>query len=123
MNVLSFSTMDSFVQWHGGADCVVYHFTQAADRLVPRTRAEEWCIKAASGGGIGMPVTQSLPHYETSAKTAINVEEAFTHVATLAMAYEERKRKSQPQLFIPPTERIDLDAHRRQAAANQETCC
>lgn len=84
--------------------------SQAADRLVPRTRAEQWCTKVASTGGIGLPAAQALPHYETSAKSGINVDEAFLEAATLALIYEDRKRKSQPQLFFPPTETIDMNA-------------
>eukprot|EP00542_Grammatophora_oceanica_P006202 CAMPEP_0194066416 /NCGR_PEP_ID=MMETSP0009_2-20130614/86011_1 /TAXON_ID=210454 /ORGANISM="Grammatophora oceanica, Strain CCMP 410" /LENGTH=311 /DNA_ID=CAMNT_0038719365 /DNA_START=86 /DNA_END=1020 /DNA_ORIENTATION=- len=79
---------------------------QAADRLVPRTRAEEWCLRAASGAGNVLAVASSaqrtLPHFETSAKSAIHVDEAFATVATLALQYEARKRALQPQLFTPP---------------------
>jgi hypothetical protein len=100
---------------------ILYTAAQAADRLVPRTRAEQWCVKVASTGGLGLPAAQALPHYETSAKTAINVEEAFLEAATLALLYEERKRRNAPQLFFPPTETIDLKA--RQGSSKQNGGC
>lgn len=64
-------------------------------------------------------------HLETSAKTAINVEEAFEEVTRLALQYEDFKRRTQPQLFIPPrNDPIDL---RQQSSTNldrqNENCC
>jgi hypothetical protein len=44
-----------------------------------------------------------LPHFETSAKTAESVDEAFQEVARRALVYEDYKRRSQPQLFVPPS--------------------
>ena len=43
-----------------------------------------------------------LPHFETSAKTAESMEEAFQEAARRALVYEDYKKKSQPQLFVPP---------------------
>ena len=103
------------------------------DRLVPVQRAEEWCRVHAGGGGsnamsgniMGLP---PLQHYETSAKTAINVEDAFQEVARLALIYEDYKRRTQPQqLFVPPPT-IDLQ-HQRSSSYNgssrgsQDSCC
>lgn len=93
------------------------------DRRVPMQIAEEWCR------GSGLSVfgnSHPLLHMETSAKTAVNVEEAFQEVARLALNYEDYKRRSQPQLFIPPAAQpIDL---RRQESAyyndqKREGCC
>jgi Ras-related protein Rab-7A len=84
------------------------------DRKVPRQRVEEWCSQAASTG---------LTHFETSAKTASNVEEAFHEVSRLALQYEDYKRRSQPQLFVPPAaDPIDL---RRSdtSMSDRDTCC
>ena len=48
-----------------------------AQRRVQKTRAEEWCANKAS---------KPIPHYETSAKEAINVEQAFHVIAKEAQA-------------------------------------
>jgi len=96
---------------------------KAVDRLVPRSRAEQWCMKVASTGGLGMPASQALPHYETSAKTAINVDDAFLEAATLALMYEDRKRRNQPQLFFPPTETIDLNTRQGSMGTSSGGCC
>jgi Ras-related protein Rab-7A len=93
------------------------------DRLVPLARAEQWCRDAAGAHSMG---SIPFPHFETSAKTAVNVDEAFHEVARLALQYEDYKRRSQPpQLFVPPTvPPIDL---RRQTSSTYEerndTCC
>jgi len=105
------------------------------DRLVPRTRAEQWCVKAATPTiatmGVGstgcMPI--ALPHFETSAKTAVNVEDAFFQAASLALVNEERKRRNSPQLFVPPTHQtIELNRHRQDSRntvsnGSGENCC
>ena len=71
--------------------------------------------------------SQPLPHYETSAKTAESVEDAFLEVSKRALMYEDYKKRSQPQLFVPPTnEPIQL---RHQASSTYSegstggTCC
>jgi len=57
--------------------------------------------------------SQPLPHFEASAKTSESVEEAFQEAARLALVYEDYKKKSQPQLFIPPhNEPINLRGQR-----------
>jgi hypothetical protein len=103
------------------------YILQSTDRLVPRTRAEQWCMRAASGVGsmsIGGGSNQTLPHFETSAKTAINVEEAFCEAATMAIAHEEMKRLSQPQLFVPPpTQPLDLRRNSRATSHMRNGCC
>lgn len=93
------------------------------DRMVPLHRAEEFCRVAA--GAHQMMGAMPLQHYETSAKTAVNVEDAFHEVARLALQYEDYKRRSQPQLFVPPpTDPIDL---RRQTSSMSDgrapNCC
>jgi Ras-related protein Rab-7A len=76
------------------------------DRLVPLQRAEEWCGQAAGAHVMG---SRPLKLFETSAKTAVNVDEAFMEIARLALQFEEYKKRSAPQLFIPPsTTPIDL---------------
>jgi Ras-related protein Rab-7A len=100
-----------------------------ADRLVPKSRADQWCIHASgshtpTAGGIAIPTAAPLPHYETSAKTAVNVEEAFQEAATLALQHEEQRRRSQPQLFVPPTtEPIDLRHQTSSMSTTGDSCC
>jgi len=64
------------------------------ERQVPRQRAEEWCERAGLGAMDG-----PIPHFETSAKTAENVEAAFLELATLAVIHEERNRKAEPEMI------------------------
>jgi Ras-related protein Rab-7A len=95
-----------------------------ANRRIPHLRAEEWCRNAATTMATAAaenPYGSSyyalpLPHFATSAKTSIGVEDAFQELARLALQYEDYKRRSQPQLFVPPSasEPIDL---RRQASS------
>lgn len=81
------------------------------DRLVPLERAEDWCRRA-----VAMGMSRPLAHFETSAKTAVNVEEAFQEAARQALQYEAYKQRSTPQLFVPPTHApIDL---RHQSSVN-----
>jgi Ras-related protein Rab-7A len=91
-----------------------------SERRVPRARAEEWCQNANAAPGSPAP-SQPMTHFETSAKTAANVEEAFLVAASLALEQEERNRKNQPQLFVPPTETINLN--RNSSAPKQGGCC
>ena len=74
------------------------------------------------GGGI---MTRPLAHFETSAKTAINVEEAFQEAARLALQYQAYKQRSTPQLFVPPQHPpIDLRHQNSVNSTNsQEFCC
>lgn len=85
------------------------------ERQVTRQRAEQWCEGAGLGGQMGGPI----PHFETSAKTADNVEAAFLELATLAVIHAERNRKEEPVLSFAPTyrphERVDL---RRQGSSS-----
>jgi Ras-related protein Rab-7A len=95
------------------------------DRRVPLQVAEEWC-HSGSTRSLGYGGSGSLTHMETSAKTAINVEEAFQEVARLALQYEDYKRRSQPQLFVPPsTQPIDLRRAESSFtdARNGDPCC
>jgi hypothetical protein len=61
-------------------------------------------------GGLGGPI----PHFETSARTACNVEGAFLELATLAVIYAEKNKKEEPMLSYAPMgghnngRRIDL---------------
>lgn len=79
------------------------------ERQVPRHRAEEWCERAGLGG-LGGPI----PHFETSAKTAENVEGAFLELATLAVIHADKNKKEEPMLSYAPMgnhngRRVDLN--------------
>mmetsp|Transcript_71387 Transcript_71387/g.107937 ORF Transcript_71387/g.107937 Transcript_71387/m.107937 type:complete len:234 (-) Transcript_71387:134-835(-) len=94
---------------------------KAQDRLVPPEAAEEWCRTAASATIMG---SQPLPHFETSAKTAESVEEAFQEAARRALLYEDYKKRSQPQLFIPPAnEPINLRHQASSMSTGDQGCC
>ncbi|KAL7575135.1 hypothetical protein ACA910_000501 [Epithemia clementina (nom. ined.)] len=96
---------------------------KTADRLVPAQRAQDWCVHAAQEFGMG---ARPLVHFETSAKNAMNVDEAFHEVARLALQYEEFKKRSQPQLFVPPTgQPIDLrrNNNHTNSSRGDEPCC
>lgn len=94
-----------------------------AERSISPAEAEVWCQPSPSNT-TGKPI----PHFATSAKTALNVEDAFVTAARMALAREELTRRIQPQLFIPPST-IDLNhTHRRNVnnhrSSNVEpTCC
>ncbi|KAG7342509.1 small GTP-binding domain protein [Nitzschia inconspicua] len=95
------------------------------DRLVPREQAEEWCRMAASNTILG---SQPLPHFETSAKTSESVDEAFQEVARRALYYEEYKRRSQPQLFVPPSTNTTINLRSQTSSMSlgnngQQQCC
>ena len=93
---------------------------QSNDRLVPREQAEEWCRTAAAATITG---SQPLPHFEASAKTSESVEDAFQEAARRAIVYEEYKKRSQPQLFIPPSEPINLRRQSQAVDEDNQICC
>jgi len=66
------------------------------ERRVPKARANDWCLQHANTTNV------PLPYFETSAKSAVNVDEAFEELARRALEYEAYQRQTQPQLFIPP---------------------
>mmetsp|Transcript_15608 Transcript_15608/g.15004 ORF Transcript_15608/g.15004 Transcript_15608/m.15004 type:complete len:261 (-) Transcript_15608:353-1135(-) len=75
---------------------------ETGERRVTRARAEQWC-RTKTAGVVG----NSISHYETSAKTAINIDDAFSKAATLAVVRGERKKRRESELFSPPST-IDL---------------
>uniref|UniRef100_A0A7S2HPM2 Uncharacterized protein n=1 Tax=Zooxanthella nutricula TaxID=1333877 RepID=A0A7S2HPM2_9DINO len=58
-------------------------------RKVQRKQAENWCTSK-----------NNIPYYEASAKTAVNVEEAFEEIARRAM---KREQPADEQIYLPDT--------------------
>ena len=83
------------------------------ERRVQRSKAEQWCRMSSAA---------PLSHYETSAKNAVNVDNAFLDAAVKALKHEEvRSRES--NLFVPP-QTVDLNRYRRQESSmSNNTCC
>lgn len=85
------------------------------ERRVHRSKAEQWCRVNSSNSA--MPI----PHYETSAKSAVNVDDAFLNAASSALKHEEiRSRES--NLFVPP-QTIDLNRYRHQESSGSTSSC
>ena len=94
------------------------------EKQVPRQRAEQWCEHAGLGGEMGGPI----PHFETSAKTADNVDAAFLELATLAVIHEERNRKEEPGLSYAPVNERRIDLNRQGSSSYYDNgagndCC
>uniref|UniRef100_A0A7S4JD83 Uncharacterized protein n=2 Tax=Odontella aurita TaxID=265563 RepID=A0A7S4JD83_9STRA len=95
------------------------------ERRIKRPQAEQWCMSKSPGGAIGGGAIGGgapIPHFETSAKTAMNVEEAFMEAATLALVQEERDRRNEPELFTPPPT-IDLQRQENPEPQRKDQCC
>ena len=77
------------------------------ERRVSRIKAEQWCRNKTASHVAG---GHTIPHYETSAKTTVNVEAAFLEAATLAVVRGERKKRRASELYAPP---ITIDLSRQ----------
>ena len=73
-------------------------------RQVSTQKAKSWC------GG-----KNDIPYYETSAKEAVNVEQAFATIAKNALAREAQ----QTPVFVPDTLTIKPDA----GGEKKRACC
>lgn len=76
----------------------------AARRQVSAAKAKSWCTEKANDS----------PHFETSAKNAVNVEQAFHAIAKKALEQEPEKPN-----FIPKT--LDLNQQNNQSEGGR--CC
>jgi len=72
-------------------------------RQVSATKAKQWCTSKGD-----------IPHFETSAKEALNVEQAFHTIAKNALAQENQTKP----IFIPDS--LDLKADKQESSGG---CC
>ena len=77
-----------------------------SDCQVPQRRAQNWCESK-----------NNIPYFETSAKEAINVEQAFQKIARDALA-KENEDIYKPQVNTVPDIRLDGSAQPRKGK-----CC
>jgi len=75
--------------------------TSGSDSL--RSLAEGWCQSKPGAGG------RPIPYFETSAKAATNVQQAFLEAATMALSELERRKQSEPDTHYPPAQTINLN--------------
>jgi len=97
---------------------------QESERRVTTERAEQWC-QAQSTPSTIYQQHQSTPYFETSAKTAVNVDAAFIEAAKLAYAREEMTSRTENNL-LPPPRSIDLNRRGGQQYSHDtsnQTCC
>lgn len=95
-----------------------------ADRRVSKQRAAQFCRGATERG---------LPHFETSAKSAKNVEEAFLEAAERALDYEGEggeEDEDDDEAFFAPETHVTLQNHRERGEGSTQvggskpgTCC
>jgi Ras-related protein Rab-7A len=72
-----------------------------AERMVSKSKAEGWCREKTKG----------IDHFETSAKSNVNVEHAFQKIATMALEQESE------EYIIDP---VDVDEPQTQ---KKKKCC
>jgi len=90
-----------------------------SERRVPKYRAEQWCKSITRPGS-----TTPVDHFETSAKDATNVDEAFKRAASLAYARaEENRQKEEAQFYMAEPETIDLHRRNPYPTQGQPNCC
>jgi Ras-related protein Rab-7A len=76
------------------------------DRKVPKSKALAWCKSKGA---------KPIPHFETSAKDAVNVEAAFYEAAAVALEREE----TETEVYMPDTIRLSRPAQAPKPAG----CC
>ena len=79
-------------------------------RKVSRARAQTWCKNK-----------NEIAHFETSAMDASNVEQAFMHVAKLALKQEALNRKQDAEVYNPQT--LNLNNSQYGAGSNLGSGC
>jgi Ras-related protein Rab-7A len=82
-------------------------------RRVRKTQAEQWCRDHGSS-------SSPTPHFETSAKDAIEVESAFLEAASLALEREA----PEDDVYVPDyTIQLNQNANARRQATQNDACC
>jgi len=84
------------------------------DRRISRSKADQWCRMNQN----------PVPHFETSAKTAVNVDDAFQEAARRAFKHEEL-RSRENDMYVPP-QTVDLNRYRNKdnfGNAPAPACC
>lgn len=76
----------------------------AKKRQVSGTKAKAWCNNH-----------NNIPHFETSAKEAMNVEQAFQTIARNALQQESQQKP----IFIPQS----LDLNKQEQKPSDSGCC
>ncbi len=95
-------------------------------RQVSSQQAREWCQSMGN-----------IPYFETSAKTAMNVQGAFVQAAKMGFDHSEKQRKTESPYgnsyggrmmkgYVPPHQTVDLNRHhhsQNQNGFNQNNDC
>ncbi|CAI5746541.1 unnamed protein product [Peronospora destructor] len=115
--VLSFEKLDTwrdeFLAQAGPRDSDAFPFIvlgnkvdKESERRVPKEKAQEWCR--------GKNVQQPIQHYETSAKEATSVEEAFQAIAGSAL-----QKGQEDDIYVPETIDLSCTSSKRESSS----CC
>lgn len=102
--------------------CVQIKIIQDSERRVSSAKAEQWCQAQSAPSNIYQQ-NQTIPHFETSAKTAFNVDRAFHEAAKLALAREELTRKNEPVFYAPRTIDLNNTGGPSYYDTSNQTCC
>ena len=71
---------------------------KASQRSVSEEKAQRWCKSDHD---------PAIPYFETSAKEAINIEQAFQHIAMMALKQDQHE-----EVFIPNTLKVTAEAEK-----------
>lgn len=77
-------------------------------RKISSCRASTWCKSK-----------NNIPYFETSAKNAVNVDQAFEEIARKAL----KKEYSEDQIYLPETINLSSTSHEMRPHMNQASCC
>ncbi|CAI5725418.1 unnamed protein product [Peronospora effusa] len=116
-NLKSFEKLDTwrdeFLAQAGPRDSDAFPFIvlgnkvdKESERRVPKEKAHEWCR--------GKNVQQPIQHYETSAKEATSVEEAFQTIAASAL-----HKGHEDDIYVPETIDLSCTSSKRESSS----CC